>query len=810
MSNKPGQSRTRGGTTAPRAEVERLLALCSPDPHALLGAHPTPRGVVLRALRPEAERVEALIEGEGVWELTRVHDAGLFELLLEGRTQLFPYLLRVHYPGGKVFTLRDPYAFMPTLGSFDEHLFGEGRHWRLYEKLGAHVRNLGGVSGVSFAVWAPQAEGVSVVGDFNNWDGRLHQMRRLGVSGVWEIFIPDLGTGAAYKYEIHRRGALPFLKADPYALYAEVPPATSSIVFEPTYQFTDEEWMERRAGLDHLRRPLNIYEAHLGSWRRVVEDGERPFTYRETAPALADYCLEMGFTHVEFLPLKGHPYGGSWGYQVANYYAPTARYGNPDDFRFLIDYLHRRGLGVIMDWVPAHFPKDSWALGRFDGSALYEHADPRLGEHPDWGTFIFNYGRNEVRNFLIANALFWLRECHVDGLRVDAVASMLYLDYSRDAGRWVPNKYGGRENLEAISFIRELNEVVHREQSGALMIAEESTSWPLVTKGADQGGLGFDFKWNMGWMHDTIEYFKRDPFVRRYFHNNLTFGLTYAWSENFILPFSHDEVVHMKGSMLGKMHGTREQKFANLRALYAYMWAHPGKKLLFMGGELAQWREWSETRSLDWHLLEDHDGHEGVHTLVRDLNRLLKEHAALYELDVEPRGFRWLDVDNALENLVAFMRLASNGSALVCVCNFSAVPRRGYRFGLPKPGTFRLVLNTDSAYYAGTNSVSAGSVEAEEQPWQGQPYSATVDLPPLAALWFVSPPKVSAEESGASETATTSLKDAEAIARPSGRASSAKSKQKEKTAARAKQGVEKSAARSTKGGTKRGTRKKTE
>ncbi len=579
--------------------------------------------------------------------------------------------------------------------------------------------------------------------------------------------------------------------------------------------------MGRRAKQDQLRRPLNIYEVHLGSWRRVVEDGERPFTYRETAPALADYCLEMGFTHVEFLPLKGHPYGGSWGYQVANYYAPTARYGNPDDFRFLIDYLHGRGLGVIMDWVPAHFPKDSWALGRFDGSALYEHADPRLGEHPDWGTFIFNYGRNEVRNFLIANALFWLRECHVDGLRVDAVASMLYLDYSRDAGRWVPNKYGGRENLEAVSFIRELNEVVHREQPGALMIAEESTSWPLVTKGADQGGLGFDFKWNMGWMHDTIEYFKRDPFVRRYFHNNLTFGLTYAWSENFILPFSHDEVVHLKGSMLGKMHGTREQKFANLRALYAYMWAHPGKKLLFMGGELAQWREWSETRSLDWHLLEDHDGHDGVHTLVRDLNRLLKEHAALYELDV----------DNALENLVAFMRLASDGSALVCVCNFSAVPRRGYRFGLPEAGAFRLVLNTDSAYYAGTNSVSAGSVEAEEQPWQGQPYSATVDLPPLAALWFVSPPKLSAEESGASETnAAATPQDSTAatagqstpapskeLPRPTGarkaatkKKASAESGQKEKTAARTKRGVEKSAAKSTKGGTKRGARKKSE
>jgi 1,4-alpha-glucan branching enzyme len=864
MSNNPGRSRTQGGANVSRAEIERLLSLNSPDPHAVLGAHPTPRGVVVRALRPEAVRVEVVVEGEGPREMTRVHDAGLFELLLEGRTRLFPYLLRVHYPDGNVFTLRDPYAFMPTLGSFDEHLFGEGRHWQLYEKLGAHVRDLGGVRGVSFAVWAPHADGVSVVGDFNNWDGRLHQMRRLGVSGIWEIFIPDLGPGAIYKYEIHRRGAPAFLKADPYALYAEVPPATSSIVFEPSYQFTDDEWMRRRASIDRYRSPLTIYEVHLGSWRRIVEEGERPLTYRETAPALADYCERMGFTHVEFLPLKGFPYGGSWGYQVANYYAPTARYGNPDDFRFLVDHLHGRGVGVIMDWVPAHFPKDAWALGRFDGSALYEHEDPRLGEHPDWGTFIFNYGRNEVRNFLIANAVFWLKECHVDGLRVDAVASMLYLDYSRDAGRWIPNRYGGRENLEALDFIRELNAVVHQEQPGVMMIAEESTSWPLVTKGADQGGLGFDFKWNMGWMHDTIEYFRRDPFVRRYFHNNLTFGLTYAWSENYILPFSHDEVVHMKGSMLDKMHGTREQKFANLRSLYAYMWAHPGKKLLFMGGELAQWREWSETRSLDWHLLGDDDEHTGVNTLVRDLDRLLKEHPALYELDVEPRGFRWIDVDNALENVVAFMRLSSSGGAVVCVCNFSAVTRHGYRFGLPEKGNYRLVLNTDSSYYAGTNALRIDSVEAEEQPWHYQPYSAAVDLPPLTTLWFVAPAREvfrdananeghsastsqdappsevakaetaaaaaspapaksrqraarkKAETQGASarDAATKAVpraKKAPAEARPSGRASSTKTEQGEgETGAKADRGEKDSAAKSAKGATKRGTRKKTE
>jgi 1,4-alpha-glucan branching enzyme len=738
MSNQPGAAYPN----VSRVELERLLALNSPDPHALLGAHQVASGVAVRAFRPDAERVECVIEGESPREMSRTHHAGLFELLVEGRAELFPYELRTHYPGGGVFTHRDPYAFLPTLGSFDEHLFGEGRHWHLYDKLGAHLLNLGGVRGVSFAVWAPNADGVSVVGDFNSWDGRLHQMRRLGASGIWEIFIPDLGPGALYKYEMHRRGGLPFLKADPYALFAEVPPATSSVVFEPTYQFTDDAWLERRSRQDHLRRPLNIYEVHLGSWRRIPEEGNRSLTYRETAPVLADYCERLGFTHVEFLPLKGYPFSGSWGYQVANYYAPTARFGNPDDFRFLVDHLHNRGIGVIMDWVPAHFPKDAWALGRFDGTALYEHADPRLGEHPDWGTFIFNYGRNEVCNFLIANALFWLKECHVDGLRVDAVASMLYLDYSRENGDWVTNRYGGRENLEALDFIRLLNDTVHAEAPGTITIAEESTSWPLVTKGTDQGGLGFDFKWNMGWMHDTLKYFERDPIGRRYFHNNLTFGLTYAWSENFILPFSHDEVVHMKGSMLNKMFGGRDWKFANLRALYGYMWAHPGKKLLFMGGELAQWREWSEERSLDWHLLED-DEHRGISTLVRDLNRLVQEHPPLHQLDVEPRGFQWVDVNNHLENVVAFMRHSAEGERVVCVANFSAAPRPGYRFGLPEPGTYRLILNTDSSYYSGNDQLNINCVETEEQPWHGLPFSAVVDLPPLTTLLFASPPVTS-------------------------------------------------------------------
>jgi 1,4-alpha-glucan branching enzyme len=743
--------------TVPLDDIEQLLALYATDPHALLGAHTTPRGIIVRAFRPDAVSIEIIIEGETPRAMHRSHPSGFFELLFEGRTELFAYQLKVSYTDGNVFTQRDAYAFLPTLGNFDEHLFGEGRHLRLYDKLGAHVREIGRVRGVSFAVWAPSADGVSVVGSFNNWDGRLHQMRRLGASGVWELFIPDLAPGALYKYEIHRRGTLPFLKTDPYALYTEVPPATSSIVYEPSYRFTDDAWLERRSKQDYFRQPLSIYEVHLGSWRRVLEEGGRSLTYRETAPALADYCEEMGFTHVEFLPLKGHPYGGSWGYQVANYYAATARFGTPDDFRFLVDYLHGRGIGVIMDWVPAHFPKDAFALGRFDGSALYEHLDPRKGEHPDWGTYIFNYGRNEVRNFLLANALFWINECHIDGLRVDAVASMIYLDYSRDAGQWLPNQFGGRENLEAISLLRELNDTVHERHPGVLMIAEESTSWPLVSRPVKDGGLGFDFKWNMGWMHDTLNYFQKDPLHRRHFHNNLTFGLVYAWSENFILPFSHDEVVHMKGSLLNKMFGDRWQKFANLRALYGYMWAHPGKKLLFMGGELGQWREWSEERSLDWHLLDEAE-HKGLHDLVRDLNRLYKEQPALYEADVEPAGFEWIDADNASENVVAFARVApAAGRRLVCVCNLSPVPRPGYRLGLPLPGDYRQILNTDAPLYGGSNFATSESITAGPQPWHGQTHSATINLPPLSTMWFEAP----ADEAAANENESATNEAAE-------------------------------------------------
>ena len=612
--------------------------------------------------------------------------------------------------------------FQPTLGEIDLHLFGEGRHEEIYNKLGAHVTKIGRTKGVAFAVWAPHAVGVSVVGDFNGWDGRSHQMRLLGNSGVWELFIPKLSEGSLYKFEIHTRSGPPFLKADPYAQHTEAPPNTSSIVYDSKYKFRDAKWINDRAGREHFRDPLSIYEVHFGSWRRKVEEENRPFTYREMAEPLANYVSEMGFTHVEFLPLKEHPYGPSWGYQVSYYYAPSARYGEPDDLRYLIDYLHRRGIGVIMDWVPAHFPKDAWALARFDGSALYEHLDPRKGEHPDWGTYIFNYGRNEVRNFLIANALYWFKEFHIDGLRVDAVASMLYLDYSRKEGEWVPNKFGGRENLEAISFLKELNEVTHRVLPGTMMIAEESTAWPAVSHPVYAGGLGFDFKWNMGWMHDTLKYFQTDPLFRAGNHNALTFGLVYAWSENFILPFSHDEVVHMKGSLLNKMPGTTEQKFANLRALFAYMWAHPGKKLLFMGGEFGQTSEWTETESLDWHLLEK-PLHSGLQRMVRDLNRVYGPESALWEADGEPAGFAWIDVNNALENILAFIRRSpSTGRELICVCNFSAVPKKGYRVDLLSEGGYELIINTGAEIYGGHDSTIVNG--------------ADIDLPALTTLWF--------------------------------------------------------------------------
>jgi 1,4-alpha-glucan branching enzyme len=703
-----------------------------PDPHSLLGVHLSDDGVVVRAWRPEAQAITCVGGGSVIAKLEMVHEAGLFEATLESEPN--DYRLEVSYPDGTNYEINDPYRFPPTLGEIDLHLIGEGRHRRLHRKLGAHVQTVDGTTGTGFAVWAPGARGVSVVGEFNSWDGRLHPMRTMGASGIWELFLPGVASGARYKYEIRAADGRSVLKADPYAAYADAPPGTSSVVFASQHEFEDRAWMSRRESNDPYGSPLSIYEVHLGSWRRTP--GGETLTYRDMAPLLADYCSEMGFTHVELLPVAEHPFGGSWGYQVSNYFAPSARYGSPDDFRFLVDTLHQEGIGVIVDWVPAHFPKDEWALARFDGSALYEHLDPRQGEHPDWGTLIFNYGRNEVRNFLISNALYWIEDFHIDGLRVDAVASMLYLDYSRPEGQWVPNRYGGRENLEAIDFLRELNTVLHGEHPGVLMVAEESTAWPGVSRPVHLGGLGFGLKWNLGWMHDTLDYFSRDPIHRRYHHSNLTFSLIYAFSENFVLPLSHDEVVHGKGSLINKMPGDRWQQLANLRSLYAYMWAHPGKQLLFMGGEIAQPSEWSHDRSIDWHLL-DHPEHAGIQKLVADLNRTYREIPSLWERDVDPDGFHWIDANDADNNVLSFYRVsAGDRHHLVCVCNLSPIVRDGFRVGLPKEESYTEVLNTDSERYGGTNVGNMGAVHTEREAWHGLPHSALLTLPPLAVVWL--------------------------------------------------------------------------
>ncbi|MBJ6765617.1 1,4-alpha-glucan branching protein GlgB [Myxococcaceae bacterium JPH2] len=720
-------------------ELNRVVELRHPEPHAVLGLHADGSGAIIRAFRPEAVAVQVILPESGERIAMTHRRGGIFEARLASRTEPVNYLLEVEYPGKKVFTLRDPYSFLPTLGEMDLYFAGEGRHERLWERMGAHPLHHHGVSGVSFAVWAPTAAGVSVVGDFNGWDGRLHAMRRMGASGIWELFVPEVGEGARYKFEVRPgHGGPRLLKADPFAFRTENPPATASVVHDlARYRWSDTSWMDARAQrTDVHHQPWSIYEVHLESWRRVVEDGDRPMTYRELAPALSEYTRAMGFTHVELLPVAEHPYGGSWGYQVGGYYSPTARFGHPDDFRFLVDHLHQAGVGVIVDWVPGHFPRDAHALGEFDGTALYEHADPRKGAQPDWGTLVFNFGRNEVRNFLIANALFWLEEYHVDGLRVDAVASMLYLDYSRKQGEWIPNRWGGRENEEAIQFMRELNDTVRRKHPGAVMIAEESTAWPRVSQPTSEGGLGFHFKWNMGWMHDTLSYFSKDAIYRQYHHNQLTFGLLYAFSEHFMLPLSHDEVVHGKGSLYGRMSGDAWQKRANLRALFAWMWAHPGKKLLFMGGEFGQPAEWNHDRSLDWHLLED-AGHRGIHALVRDLNRMYRDLPALYDADSEPVGFQWLQPDSSAANVFAFVRRARQpGRHVVCVANLSPVPREGYRVGFPLHGRYVELLNTDASDYGGSGLGNQGLVSTEPTGWDGQPASALLTLPPLSVLWF--------------------------------------------------------------------------
>jgi 1,4-alpha-glucan branching enzyme len=698
------------------------------NPHSVLGFHQEAKNWVVRTLRPFAKSVTLRTKSEihaaehvfgGIWEV-------------RGDKKLGDYRIFAEYENAPSWESDDPYRYLPKLGDLDIHLIAEGRHEQLWQALGAHYveskDSLGDTSGVSFKVWAPNAQSVRVVGDFNHWDGQLYQMRSMGHSGVWELFIPGVKPGALYKFQIRTKHGNWITKIDPLARRCEIPPATASIVDASDYEWSDRKWMESRAKQDALRSPMSVYELHLGSWRGAKN-------YRDMASDLIGHVKFLGFTHVEFMPLAEHPFGGSWGYQVTGYYAPTSRFGSPDDFRFLVDQLHNAGIGVIMDWVPAHFPKDEWALARYDGEALYEDADPRRGDHPDWGTHVFNFGRTEVKNFLVANALYWLEEFHIDGLRVDAVASMLYLDYSRKDGEWLPNIYGGRENLDAIEFLKEVNATAYKRNPGIMMIAEESTAFPGVSAPTDQGGLGFGFKWNMGWMHDSLEYIQKDPMWRRYHHGEITFSMLYAYDEKFVLPISHDEVVHGKGSLLAKMPGDHWQKLANMRAYLSFMWSHPGKKLLFMGQEFAQPSEWSESRELDWWLL-DHHPHRGMQQLVADLNRLYVENPALWELDHEREGFQWIDGGNADQNLLSFLRIDAKGNQVACIINFAGHPYENFRIGLPKQGEWTELLNTDAEIYGGSGVGNYGSVRAEAIPMHGREFSASVNIPPLGAIWL--------------------------------------------------------------------------
>ena len=718
----------------PRNELDLLIRGEHGHPHGVLGPHVHDGHVTVRVLKPLASSVSVTYAGTSV-PLAHEHGGvwvGVLPDASAGEPQVPDYRLAVAYDADPL-VLDDPFRYLPTLGEIDLHLINEGRHEQLWEVLGARVHRyetpLGEtVTGTSFAVWAPSARGVRLKGSFNSWDGREHPMRQLGESGVWELFLPGVGTGAGYKFTILGADGEWREKADPMAFHTEVPPATSSVVYESTYTWGDGDWMTERAARQPVREPMSAYEMHLGSWKRHL-------SYGEIADQLVPYLSDLGFTHVEFLPVMEHPYGGSWGYQVTSYFAPTARFGHPDGFRYLVDRLHQAGIGVIVDWVPAHFPKDSFALSRFDGTPLYEDPNPSRGEHPDWGTYVFNFGRREVRNFLVANALYWLEEYHVDGLRVDAVASMLYLDYSREPGEWSPNVHGGRENLEAVQFLQEMTATVGKRVPGTMAIAEESTSWDGVTRATSEGGLGFHFKWNMGWMHDSLGYMQHDPVHRSHHHSELTFSLVYAWSEHFVLPISHDEVVHGKGSLLRKMPGDRWQQLANLRAYLAYMWAHPGKQLLFMGAELGQESEWAEARELDWWLL-DHPEHAGVQSLVRDLNRVYAESPALWSRDDDPAGFQWIDANDAHRNVFSFIRRgASTAPDLVCVANFAALPH-DYRIGLPAPGAWEEVLNTDAESYTGSGVGNLGTVTAVAGEHEGQPAYADIAVPPLATLWL--------------------------------------------------------------------------
>lgn len=711
------------------------------DPHTILGLHqlgPNPLGClhVLRAWLPQARQAWLVTDNAQRQELGRAHEEGFFELGLKS-SPLFPYKIQVENPFGESWSFLDPYQFEPVLGEIDLHLIGEGQHERLYDKLGAHPIVHQGVAGVVFAVWAPNAQRVSVQGHFNNWDGRRNPMRSRGPTGVWELFVPGIVPGEPYKFEIRTNDGRILQKADPLAFQAELRPKSASIVAEiGDFTWTDSGWMSHRAENQGMDRPISIYEVHLGSWRRKTEEQDRFLSYAEIADELIAYVLARGFTHIEVLPVTEHPFDGSWGYQPTGYFAPTSRFGKPHEFAAFVNRCHENGIGVILDWVPAHFPRDDWALAEFDGTALYEHADPRLGEHKDWGTKIFNYGRPEVRNFLISNALFWFDKYHIDGIRVDAVASMLYLDYSRKAGEWLPNQFGGNENLEAIDFIKKLNETCHRLFPGILTIAEESTSYSGVSRPTYLGGLGFSLKWNMGWMNDTLRYNSMDPVHRKFHHNMLTFSIYYAFSENFLLPFSHDEVVHGKASLLAKMPGDLWQQCAGLRTMLAYQFAHPGKKLLFMGCEFGQRDEWNAESSLDWHLLQWSD-HQGLLKLVDDLNRIYRQEPALHRVDFHWSGFEWLALNDSDNSIIAFARRQeSEENDIVCVCNFTPIPRHHYRIGVSRAGNYREVLNTDSSHYGGTNMGNHGLLNSVNATWGGKPYHLEMTIPPLSVIMF--------------------------------------------------------------------------
>lgn len=730
------------------ADVELIARGEHPEPFSILGPHwagaPHEHGVFVRTFQPNATRV-SIVWGKNAREhgATRVHAAGFFEAFipLEGSaatsTEIAPtsYRLRITDSGGAAVEFYDAFAFPPLLTDYDLYLLGEGTHFQNYEKLGAHLREISGIAGVHFAVWAPNAMRVSVVGDFNRWDGRVNPMRARS-TGIWEIFVPELREGSFYKYEIlSRSGEMMTLKSDPYGFSAEVRPKSSSVVANlDSYSWNDREWMGARAKFDWQHAPISIYELHFGSWRRGPD--RRWLTYSEMAEELIPYVKQMGYTHIELLPVMEHPLDASWGYQTVGYFAVTSRYGTPQEFMNFVDLCHQAGIGVLLDWTPAHFPRDGHGLSYFDGTYLYEHADPRRGSHPDWGTLIFNYGRNEVRNFLLSNALFWLEKYHLDGLRVDAVASMLYLDYSRREGEWLPNQFGGRENLEAIAFLKQMNEVVHARHPGVLTIAEESTAWPAVSRPTYLGGLGFDLKWNMGWMNDTLRYFALDPIHRKYHHGELTFSMLYAFNENFILPLSHDEVVHGKRALISKMPGDDWQKFANLRLLFGYMFAHPGKKLLFMGSELAQWSEWRENAALEWSLLE-FPAHRGIQRLLTDLNQLYQRESALHEVEFEWQGFEWLEVHDADASVLAFIRRGRRPEDfLIVVCNFTPTMRENYRVGVPERRFYREIMNTDSSFYGGSNAGNGGGVNAEPVPWNDREFSLKLILPPLAVMVF--------------------------------------------------------------------------